>query len=60
MARVRGPVVPFWPLLGLCFIVLKLCHVIDWHWALVTAPWWGWCLVAAGYATYLDVRRSLR
>jgi hypothetical protein len=28
-------------LLGVAFIVLKLCKVIDWSWWLVTAPFWG-------------------
>ena len=29
------------PLLGVAFIILKLCHVIDWSWWLVTLPFWG-------------------
>ncbi len=28
-------------LLGILFIGLKLCHVIDWSWWWVTAPFWG-------------------
>jgi phosphoglycerol transferase MdoB-like AlkP superfamily enzyme len=28
-------------LLGIAFIVLKLCHVIDWSWWWVTIPLWG-------------------
>ena len=28
-------------LLGVAFVVLKLCHVIDWSWWWVTAPFWG-------------------
>lgn len=28
-------------LLGVAFIVLKLCHVIEWSWWWVTAPFWG-------------------
>ena len=27
-------------LLGIAFIVLKLCHVIDWSWWWVTCPFW--------------------
>ena len=27
-------------LLGVVFITLKLCHVIDWPWVWVTAPLW--------------------
>lgn len=28
-------------LLGVVFVVLKLCGVIDWSWWWVTAPFWG-------------------
>jgi hypothetical protein len=28
-------------LLGVAFVVLKLTHVIDWSWWLVTLPFWG-------------------
>ena len=28
-------------LLGILFVGLKLCHVIDWSWWLVTLPFWG-------------------
>lgn len=28
-------------LLGVAFVVLKLCHVINWSWWLVTLPFWG-------------------
>lgn len=27
-------------LLGIAFIILKLCHVIDWAWIWVLAPIW--------------------
>jgi len=30
----------FFGLLTVCFIVLKLCNVIDWHWKWVLAPIW--------------------
>lgn len=33
-------------LLGIAFVVLKLCGVIDWSWWWVTAPWWGAIVVA--------------
>lgn len=33
--------ISFFSLLGLTFIVLKLCGVIDWSWWWVTAPFWG-------------------
>jgi hypothetical protein len=28
-------------LLGVAFVVLKLCDVINWSWWWVTAPFWG-------------------
>ena len=28
-------------LLGIAFIVLKLCNVINWSWWIVTLPFWG-------------------
>ncbi len=28
-------------LLGVAFVVLRLCGVIDWSWWWVTAPFWG-------------------
>lgn len=28
-------------LLGVAFVVLKLCDVIDWSWWWVTCPFWG-------------------
>ena len=31
----------FFGLLGIVFIVLKLCGVIDWSWIWVLAPLWG-------------------
>lgn len=40
--------VGFLTLLGVAFIVLKLCNVITWSWWWVTLPiWGGWALVAA-------------
>ena len=27
-------------LLGIAFVILKLCNVIDWSWIWVTAPFW--------------------
>ena len=32
---------PILGLLGVAFVVLKLCKVIDWSWWWVTAPFWG-------------------
>lgn len=31
----------FFALLGIVFIVLKLCHVIDWAWWMVLLPLYG-------------------
>ena len=33
--------ISFFSLLGLTFIVLKLCGVIGWSWWWVTVPFWG-------------------
>lgn len=30
----------FWQILGLIFIVLKLCGIIDWNWIWVLCPLW--------------------
>jgi ABC-type nickel/cobalt efflux system permease component RcnA len=48
-------------LLGVAFIVLKLCHVIDWSWWWVLSPFWislGIALVILIVATavYLAVK----
>lgn len=33
--------------LGLIFITLKLCHVINWSWWWVLLPFWGGLAIAA-------------
>lgn len=33
-------------LLGIVFVVLKLCNVINWSWWYVTLPFWGMAAVA--------------
>lgn len=33
--------------LGIAFVVLKLCGVINWSWWLVTLPFWGVAAIAA-------------
>ncbi len=41
-------------LLGVLFIGLKLCHVIDWSWFWVTAPLWGgFALASTLFAIFL-------
>jgi len=32
---------PTFSILGIIFITLKLCHVIDWSWIWVLVPFWG-------------------
>lgn len=39
----------FFGLLGIVFIVLKLCGVIDWPWIWVLSPFWVSILVAIGF-----------
>ena len=40
--------ISFANLLGIAFIILKLCHVIEWAWIWVLAPIWiPWALVLA-------------
>ena len=52
-------------LLGVAFVVLKLCHYIDWSWWWVTVPFWGpvviiivALIVALIVATILDAREK--
>lgn len=41
-------------LLGVAFVVLKLCGVIDWSWWWVTIPFWGGiALVIVCFAIYI-------
>lgn len=35
----------FFTILGLIFIVLKLCGVINWSWWVVLSPFWGIWLI---------------
>jgi hypothetical protein len=37
-------------LLGVVFVTLKLCGVIDWSWWWVTAPFWGGLVIVFGIA----------
>lgn len=49
--------ISFTNMLGVAFIVLKLCHVIEWAWVWVLAPIWiPWALALAILAvTYLII-----
>lgn len=35
-------------LLGVAFVILKLCGVINWSWWWVTAPFWGGIVLVVG------------
>jgi len=39
--------VPIVPLLGVAFVILKLCNVIAWSWWWVLAPFWAPLAIAA-------------
>ena len=39
------------------FLILKLCHVIDWSWWWVTAPLWGPLAFAAALVVVVAVVR---
>ena len=47
-------------LLGITFIVLKLCNVINWSWWWVTAPLWGSFIltIIIGLIVFLCIRKS--
>jgi Transmembrane Fragile-X-F protein len=46
--------ISFFGLLGIVFIVLKLCKVIDWSWWYVTMPLWiGLALVIIGFIFFI-------
>lgn len=47
-------------LLGVAFVVLKLCGVIDWPWIWVTAPFWGIFVLAFAMYTIDDLIRRRR
>ncbi len=40
-------------LLGVAFIILKLCHVIDWSWWWVTCPFWAPFVIVFGVLTIM-------
>lgn len=40
-------------LLGVAFVVLKLCNVIAWSWWWVTAPFWG------GFALFFAIMAAV-
>lgn len=52
--------ITFSGLLAIVFIVLKLCHVIDWSWWWVTAPLWGSALIALVIILFVIVVLGIR
>ena len=42
----------FWGLLGIVFIVLKLCGVINWSWWLVLLPLYGPCVLLVAFLVF--------
>lgn len=40
-------------LLGVIFVTLKLCHVINWSWWWVTIPFWGGIALFALFFLFL-------
>lgn len=47
---------PVTGVLGVAFVVLKLCGVIDWSWLWVTAPFWApWVLMLIGVFLFVVV-----
>ncbi len=55
------------PFLGLVFVILKLCKVIDWSWIWVTCPFWAclvicilWILIVAIKALTIEVYKHLK
>lgn len=47
-------------LLGIVFVVLKLCHVIDWSWWWVTCPFWGVFIIAFVFAAIVEIAKARR
>lgn len=45
--------------LGIVFVTLKLCHVIDWSWWWVTAPFWGGFVLVLGIALIVLIGTGL-
>lgn len=45
--------------LGIAFVILKLCHVIEWHWAWVTAPFWGPVAIVLAILLTLAILKAL-
>lgn len=46
-------------LLGVAFVVLKLCEVITWSWWWVTAPFWGPLAVVLVFAILILLAKAV-
>lgn len=42
-------------ILGVAFVVLKLCHIINWSWWYVTMPFWGGVVIAVAILTVIII-----
>lgn len=47
MNNKSGGGTPVLSLLGIAFVILKLCGVISWLWIWVLAPFWVWLILVA-------------
>ncbi len=45
-------------LLGIAFVILKLCNVIDWSWWYVTLPFWGWICILGNINLIFSIANS--
>ena len=52
--------ISFPSLLGLSFVILKLCHVIDWSWWFVTAPFWLMAVIAAVISVIVIIANAIK
>ena len=46
-------------LLGVAFVILKLCHVIEWPWIWVTVPFWGPIAIVLAILLVLAILKGL-
>ena len=45
--------------LGLIFVILKLCNLINWSWWLVTLPFWGGIALVVGIVIIIAIISSI-
>ena len=51
----KGAGISIATLLGVVFLVLKLCKIIAWPWILVLAPFWVPCAIVLGVLAIIGV-----